>query len=257
VRPSWREAHGIEPLRQEAAAADLALEAGGLSELFVLGDWAAASGPQDKRRSAASRIAFAAITGRMPLLDARFAPADTEIAAIARALPALPVRALAPHTADAWPELAQVEPRRVWVLAVDDGSASARDLGRVHAPGASFVVVDVRERAVVHRGELPFDAVLEAHDSRVLSIHQDSGHPDVVGASGGYLARSARVRDVVWDAAALRLSGAAALGGRDGDELTLDVYCPEGLRPGGVDPADATLAVEGGLVRIGAWPSRA
>ena len=111
-------------------------------------------------------------------------------------------------------------------------------------PAVKYVAFDFWNQRLAGVFEKTLDVRVEPHDTRVLAIYPDEGHPLLVGNSR-HISGSYSVLANEWDAGRMVLSGKAQTVGED--EYTAWIYCPKGYVVKSVEGAGAAgkkVAVE-------------
>jgi hypothetical protein len=241
---------GIDPLQQEgfASARGYFRHRGAWwVECFPVTGWVDHGKGEERKEWARSRILFAALTGRGLLLDgsAALSPWAEELLRAAGPGPPAPVRPMDLFPLQGLP--------RVWDLKLGDDSTGGDLVGlfnwsllssatvTIHPPdlglsleeGESYFYFDALSGACLGRGRDPKDFFLLSGRSLLLSVQRDLGRPQVVAASGPYLALANQLEVVIWDETALELRGRAVFPAVDspgGEKLRLHIVCGPGFK---------------------------
>jgi len=254
---------GVEPLEQEGFAASRGYfrhRGAWWVECFPVARWVGEDGGDDQREWARSRVLFAALTGRGLLLDESTALFPWAQELFRAAGPTAPVRPI-----DLFPSRGLPH---VWDLKLGDGgmggdlvglfnwstlSSTAvamhpRDLGLSWGKGKNYIYFDVFSGACVGRSDGPMEFFLRPGRSRLVSVQRDLERPQIVAASGPYLALGSQLEDVRWDEKALELSGRAWVPGGQAlgsEELRLHILCGPAFKA-------SSASAEGGRAEVSA-----
>jgi alpha-galactosidase len=240
ARPRLDPSLGVEPLRQELAAA-----AGSYrlhrwewwQECFPVVSWSDAPSVVDRREQDRARLVFAALTGRGVIAERGEAPPAWVVEHLSLTGPPAPVRPLSLETVEGIPpiwvlKLDASEPRgdlvglfNVSGLQAETVTLDPRKLGGTDA-GAGFVLFDVLAEKLFGAGAGPWDVSLLPACSRLLWLVPEHGRPAILGLSTRLLAAADSFEDVRWDERRLELAGAVSAGAWQGDssEARLHVY---------------------------------
>ncbi len=221
ARPGRPEGLGrVDPLLEEVMATTAAYwlhRRSWLSECFPWTAWSEGRSDEERKELDRSRVLFAALTGRGILHDGSVkSPAWAE-ELFRPAWPPFPIVPIDFFRMQAVPA--------VWDLKLPQGgdlvglfnleslsSASLaivpRELGLGTAPSGRFLGFDVVEERFVGLVRSRLDVLLLPGRSRLVALHAEKEHPQVVAVSGHYLATAVQLDGVVWDPARSELRGA-------------------------------------------------